>query len=46
MITEELAARSPVCLGITLGKPLLQLRFGHASVAVAGILISPAKRWL
>ncbi|HEV8262339.1 MAG TPA: PP2C family serine/threonine-protein phosphatase [Burkholderiales bacterium] len=36
MITEELAATSPVCLGTTLGKPLLQLRFGHASIAVAG----------
>ncbi len=36
MITEELAATSPVCLGTTRDKPLLQLRFGHASIAVAG----------
>lgn len=26
----------PVCLGVTLGKPLLQLRLGHASAAVPG----------
>lgn len=36
MIAEEPAATSPVCLGITLGKPLLQLRFGNASIAVPG----------
>ena len=36
MIAEEPAATSPVCLGITFGKPLLQLRFGHASIAVPG----------
>lgn len=29
-------AIAPVCLGITLGKPLLQLSLGHASAAVAG----------
>ena len=31
-----LSAAVPVRLGNTLGKPLLQLRFGHASAAVAG----------
>jgi len=36
MIAEEPPATSPVCLGITLGEPLLQLRFGHASIAVPG----------
>ena len=36
MITEEAVATSPVSLGLTLGKPRLQLRFGHASTAVPG----------
>lgn len=30
------AIHDPVCMGITLGKPLLQLRFGHASDGVGG----------
>lgn len=30
------SAAVPVCLGVTLGKPLLQLRLGHASASVAG----------
>lgn len=30
------AIHDPVCMGITLGKPLLQLRFGHASGSVGG----------
>lgn len=30
------SAAVPVCLGISLGKPLLQLRLGHATSAVAG----------
>lgn len=36
MIAEQPAATSPVRLGLTLGKPQLQLRFGHASSAVSG----------
>jgi len=36
MITEESVATSPVGLGLTLGKPRLQLRFGHASISVPG----------
>ena len=36
MITEEAVATSPVRLGLTLGKPRLQLRFGHASITVPG----------
>lgn len=36
MITEETPATSPVRLAMTPGKPLLQLRFGHASVPVPG----------
>jgi len=36
MIAEQPAATSPVCLGLTPGKPQLQLQFGHASSAVPG----------
>jgi protein phosphatase len=36
MIAEDSAATSPICLGIMPGKLLLQLRFGHASIAVPG----------
>jgi protein phosphatase len=36
MIAEKSLATNPVGLAITLGKPLLQLRFGHASIAVPG----------
>jgi len=36
MIAENPAATSPICLGIMPGKPSLQLRFGHASIAVPG----------
>jgi serine/threonine protein phosphatase PrpC len=36
MIAEDPAATSPIRLGIMPGKPLLQLRFGHASIAVPG----------
>lgn len=36
MIAEQPAATSPVRLGLTPGKPQLQLRFGHASGAVPG----------
>ncbi len=36
MIAEEPLAASPVRLTMTPGKPLLQLRFGHASVPVPG----------
>jgi serine/threonine protein phosphatase PrpC len=36
MIADDPAATTPICLGITPGKPLLQLRFGHASIAVPG----------
>jgi protein phosphatase len=36
MIVEPPVATSPVCLGLTLGKPQLQLQFGHASSAVPG----------
>jgi serine/threonine protein phosphatase PrpC len=35
-VTALESAAVPVCLGMTLGKPLLQLRLGHASAAVAG----------
>ena len=36
MIADRPAATSPVRLGVTLGKPQLQLHFGHASSAVPG----------
>jgi len=36
MIAEDPAATSPIRLGIMPGKPLLQLRFGHASITVPG----------
>jgi len=36
MIADQPAATSPVCLELMLGKPQLQLQFGHASSAVPG----------
>jgi len=36
MVPDESHAQGPVGLALTPGKPLLQLRFGHASIAVPG----------
>lgn len=36
MLAEKSLAKNPVGFGVTPGKPLLQLRFGHASTAVPG----------
>lgn len=36
MVPDQSRAQDPVRLALTPGKPLLQLRFGHASIAVAG----------